>query len=122
MPEYLAPGVYIEEVSTGPRPIEGVSTSTAGFVGETERGPTHPVLVTSWSNYYQWFGGYVDRNPGTPNIFLPYAVRGFFDNGGQPRFRGRVLGPGSVAASGGFGKCLGGAIWGGGRGENLFYR
>ena len=42
MPEYLAPGVYVEEVSTGPRPIEGVSTSTAGFVGETERGPTRP--------------------------------------------------------------------------------
>ena len=42
MPEYLAPGVYVEEVNTGPRPIEGVSTSTAGFVGETERGPTRP--------------------------------------------------------------------------------
>src|SRR6267143_466766 len=68
MPEYLAPGVYIEEVSTGPRPIEGVSTSTSGFVGETERGPTHPVLVTSWQNYYQWFGGKVARTPGTPNI------------------------------------------------------
>ncbi len=42
MPEYLAPGVYVEEVNTGPRPIEGVSTSTAGFVGETERGSTQP--------------------------------------------------------------------------------
>ena len=51
MPEYLAPGVYVEEIHTGPRPIEGVSTSTAGFVGETERGPTRPTLVTSWPDY-----------------------------------------------------------------------
>lgn len=69
MPEYLAPGVYIEEIQTGPRPIEGVSTSTAGFVGETERGPTNPILVTSWQSYYRWFGDYVDRRPGNPNIF-----------------------------------------------------
>ena len=48
MPEYLAPGVYVEEIQTGPRPIEGVSTSTAGFVGETERGPSQPRQVTSW--------------------------------------------------------------------------
>ena len=47
MPEYLSPGVYVEEVATGPRPIEGVSTSTAGFVGRTERGPTQPRLVAS---------------------------------------------------------------------------
>ena len=40
MPEYLAPGVYIEEIERGPKPIEGVATSTAAFLGETERGPT----------------------------------------------------------------------------------
>ena len=39
MPEYLAPGVYVEEIEMGGKPIEGVSTSTAGFLGETERGP-----------------------------------------------------------------------------------
>ena len=39
MPEYLTPGVYIEEFEIGARPIEGVSTSTAGFLGQTERGP-----------------------------------------------------------------------------------
>ena len=38
MPEYLSPGVYIEEIDNGPRPIQGVGTSTAGFVGRTERG------------------------------------------------------------------------------------
>jgi phage tail sheath protein FI len=42
MPEYLSPGVYIEEFEIGARPIEGVSTSTAGFLGETERGPEKP--------------------------------------------------------------------------------
>ena len=51
MPEYLAPGVYTEEVSTGPVPIAGVSTSTTGFVGPTPRGPTHPRLVTSWLDF-----------------------------------------------------------------------
>src|SRR5260370_13007834 len=99
MPEYLAPGVYIEEVSTGPRPIEGVSTSTAGFVGETERGPTHPVLVTSCSNYYQWFGGSVRPNPGTPNLFLSSAVRGFVANGGHTVFDAAFTAPAPVASS-----------------------
>jgi hypothetical protein len=120
MPEYLAPGVYIEEVLTGPRPIEGVSTSTAGFVGETERGPTHPVLITSWQNFNQWFGGYIDRVPTTPNVFLPYAVRGFFDNGGQRVFVARVTGPGSIPASGDLGNCLADAIGEGAWGNNLY--
>ena len=42
MPEYLHPGVYIEEIERGPKPIEGVPTSTAAFIGETERGSTWP--------------------------------------------------------------------------------
>ena len=72
------PGVYVEEIQTGPRPIEGVSTSTTGFVGETERGPTKPRLVTSWPDYTRWFGGYIDRPPfDRANHYLPYAVRGF---------------------------------------------
>jgi Bacteriophage tail sheath protein len=100
MPEYLAPGVYVEEVATGPRPIEGVSTSTAGFVGETERGPTRPRLVTSWQDYYRWYGGYIDRPPADrANCFLPYVVRGFFQNGGQRLFVARVIGDAAVTAS-----------------------
>lgn len=88
MPEYLAPGVYIQEIETGPRPIEGVSTSTAGFVGQTERGPTAPRLITSWDEFVRWYGSYVDRATTatatiTPNKFLPYAVHGFFGNGGN---------------------------------------
>jgi phage tail sheath protein FI len=107
MPEYLAPGVYVEEVQTGPRPIEGVSTSTAGFVGQTERGPTHPTLVTSWQSFYRWFGGYIDRPPNTfQNVFLPYAARGFFDNGGQRLYIARVVGPAAVAASADLGNCV----------------
>jgi hypothetical protein len=95
MAEYLSPGVYVEEVSTGPRPIEGVSTSTAGFVGQTERGPTTPRLVTSWQDYYRWFGGHIALDVS----YLPYAIQGFFDNNGQRAFMARVVGPGAVTAS-----------------------
>ena len=55
MPEYLAPAVYVEEVDTGSKPIEGVSTSTSGFVGVTERGPVGvPTLVTSGREFQRW--------------------------------------------------------------------
>src|SRR5437660_1833102 len=97
MPEYLSPAVYIEEVATGPRPIEGVSTSTAGFVGQTERGPTIPQLVTSWSEYIRWYGSFTGVN----RSYLPYGVKGFFDNGGQRAFIARITGPspGTAACS-----------------------
>ncbi len=95
MPEYLSPGVYVEEVPAGPRPIEGVSTSTAGFVGQTRRGPTAPRLVTSWGDFRSWFGGIIDSS----ESFLPLAARGFFDNGGQRLFVARVTRPGAVVAS-----------------------
>lgn len=100
MAQYLAPGVYVEEVETGPRPIEGVSTSTTGMVGQTERGPTVPRMVTSWEEYNRWFGGYIDRVPGgTDRKYLPYAVRGFFDNNGQRLFIARIVPPGATPAS-----------------------
>lgn len=99
MPEYLSPGVYIEEIAGGPRPIEGVGTSTAGFVGRTERGPTRPRLVTSWGDYLRWFGDLTD----TTVSFMPHAVRGFFENGGRRAFVARVVsddgGNPAVAAS-----------------------
>lgn len=78
MPEYLAPGVFIEEIERGPRPIEGVATSTAAFLGEAERGPTRPRLVTSFNEYRRHFGSAF-----APAKYLPYAVSGFFDNGGR---------------------------------------
>lgn len=97
MPEYLSPGVYVEEVASGPRPIEGVSTSTAGFAGRTERGTLIPQLVTSWAEYVRWYGGFT----GVAASTLPYAVKGFFDNGGQRVFIARITGPnpGTAAAN-----------------------
>jgi phage tail sheath protein FI len=96
MPEYLAPGVYTEEISTGPVPITGVSTSTAGFVGLTERGPTSVRLVTSMRDFERWYGGPVD--PETVS-YLPFAARGFFENGGQRLFVARVTRPNADASS-----------------------
>jgi phage tail sheath protein FI len=93
MPEYLAPAVYVEEVDTGSKPIEGVSTSTAGMIGVTERGPVHvPILVTSNGEYQRWFGQMLD-----PDVFdqrrcyLPHAIEGFFTNGGKRVYVTRVL-------------------------------
>jgi hypothetical protein len=77
MPSYLSPGVYVEEVSAGSRPIEGVGTALSAFVGFTERGPMHePVLVTNWTQYTKTFGSFVD------NAYLPHSVYGYFLNGG----------------------------------------
>jgi phage tail sheath protein FI len=88
MPEYLTPGVYVEEIPSGSKPIEGVSTSTAAFLGATERGPETPYLITSWLEYQRWYGGLQNGYPDTLN--LPYAVQGFFDNGGQRCYVARL--------------------------------
>jgi len=98
MPEYLSPGVYVEEIDTGNKPIEGVATSTAGFVGVAERGPTEPTLVTSFSEYTRTFGRYV------PNFYLARGVEGFFQNGGKRCFVARIVprgtaGPPAVAGA-----------------------
>lgn len=93
MPSYLAPGVYVEEVDTGIPAIEGVSTSITGFVGVTRRGPTSglPVLVTSFMDFQRSFGGYFDFGPSFLGLnYLPYAVEGFFQNGGQLLYLMRV--------------------------------
>lgn len=92
MPEYLAPGVYVEEVDTGPKPIEGVSTSTSGVVGVTERGPANvATLVTGFADYRRQFGGYLDRRTFTGDTwYLPHAVEGFFTNGGKRLYVTRV--------------------------------
>ncbi|TDF38587.1 phage tail sheath protein [Alteromonadaceae bacterium M269] len=94
MPEYLAPGVYVEEVSSGNKPIEGVSTSTAGMVGVTARGPVNvPTLVTSLGGFNRVFGGKLDYNLYTNNLdALPYAAEGFFNNGGSRVYVTRIVG------------------------------
>jgi len=119
MPEYVAPGVSVEEINRGPQPIEGVSTTTAGFIGETERGSTTPTLVTSWRDYERRFGDYIDRQTAQPHLFLPYAARGFFDNGGQRLFVARVVGPDAVSATADIGNCTVQAIGPGDWGNNV---
>jgi hypothetical protein len=85
--DYFAPGVYVEEVDRGSRPIEGISMSVAGFIGFTEdiRGGAElfkPMLVTSWNQYLEYFGkqgsdGFTDFD-----AYLPFSVYGWFLNGG----------------------------------------
>src|SRR4051794_5920950 len=93
MPEYLAPGVYVEEIDTGSKPIEGVSTSTSGMAGITERGPVNTTtLVTGFADYRRQFGGFLKRRLFTgANWLLPHAVDGFFTNGGKRLYLVRVL-------------------------------
>ena len=100
MPEYLAPGVYVEEVPSGNKPIEGVSTSTAGMVGVTARGPVNdPMLVTSFADFTRKFGGYLDHRIFTDGRdLLPYAAEGFFTNGGQRLYVTRVVGESAAFA------------------------
>jgi len=101
MPEYLSPGVYVEEVEIGAKPIEGVSTSTAGFVGVAQRGPLNkPTLVTSFGEYRRRFGGYLDKNRFKDVWYLPYAVQGFFENGGKRVFITRVAGKSAKSSEG----------------------
>ncbi|MFQ5409138.1 MAG: phage tail sheath family protein [Anaerolineales bacterium] len=91
MPEYLSPGVYVEEVDRGPKPIEGVGTAMAVFVGFTEKAQINrrvdgevvtedlfakPQLVTNWSQYVERYGDFVD------GAYLPLSVYGYFQNGG----------------------------------------
>src|SRR5260221_9327070 len=112
MPEYLHPGVYIEEIERGPRPIEGVPTSTSAFLGETERGPLTPTLVTSYKDYDRWFGGVFDKS-----CYMPNAAAGFFENGGTRLYVARITRPGGTPASkdigGGFrADAVGARPWG----------
>ncbi len=75
---YLTPGVYVEEKSSGEKPIAGVGTGTGGFVGVTEKGPMgKATLITSATQYASIFGGYVS------GWATPYAVEQFFKEGGS---------------------------------------
>ncbi|MCH5200004.1 MAG: phage tail sheath subtilisin-like domain-containing protein [Oscillospiraceae bacterium] len=92
MPEYLSPGVYVEEYESGSVPMEGVGTSTAGFVGFAEKGTVigKPQLVTSFSDYLRIYGGYLSETKFGEKRYLPYAVEHFFINGGSRAFVMRV--------------------------------
>src|SRR6202011_2906999 len=85
MPNYLSPGVYVEEVEAGSRPIEGVGTATAAFVGLAEKGPANaPTLVTNWSQFAQTFGGFIKGS------YLAHSVYGYFLNGGGSAYVVRI--------------------------------
>lgn len=98
MAEYLHPGVYIEETSYRAKSIEGVATSTTGFVGQCAYGPTQglPTLVTSFEEFQRTFGGIGDLelSDRTTN-YMAHAVRAYFDNGGRRLYISRVFRPAS---------------------------
>ena len=93
MAEYLSPGVYVEEYDNSPRGIEGVGTSTAGFVGLAEKGPTigAPSLVTSFKNFTKQFGGFLSEFTHGEYRYLANSVEQFFANGGTRCFVSRVV-------------------------------
>ncbi len=92
MAEYLSPGVYVEEFDSSAVPMEGVSTSTAGFIGMAEKGAVvgTPTFVSSFAEYTRQFGGFLAENTHGANRFLPYAVEQFFANGGSRCYVMRV--------------------------------
>lgn len=97
MPEYLAPGVFVEETSFRQKTIEGVSTSTTGFVGSTRFGPVagEPELLTSFSDFERIYGGidrlrFEDIGVATHN-YLAHAVRAYFEEGGRRLYVSRVF-------------------------------
>jgi len=111
MPEYLAPGVYVEETSFRAKSIEGVGTSTTAFVGPARKGPFRattdaqevPEMLTSFGDFERIYGGISDLSlsggsPGTN--YLAHAVRAFFNEGGSRLYVSRVVGAGAAAASG----------------------
>jgi phage tail sheath protein FI len=106
MPEYLAPGVYVEEVSFRSKSIEGVPTSTTGFAGMTRYGPVRypdgpsscePRLVTSFTEFESVYGGLTVLH--APTLaderlsFVAHAARAFFMNGGTRLYISRVFAP-----------------------------
>lgn len=105
MAEYLSPGVYVEEFESTPRAIEGVGTSTAGFVGMAVKGPTigAPSLCTSFADYQRQFGGYLSEYSHGPYRFLPGSVEQFFANGGTRCYVARVMPENAKVAEGGEG-------------------
>jgi len=93
MAEYLTPGVYVEEFDSGSVPMEGVSTSTTGFIGLAEKGPVGglPVLITNFGDFTRTFGGFLPENKFGEYRYLAYAVNHYFVNGGSRCYVTRVV-------------------------------
>ena len=101
MAEYFSPGVYVEEYDNSPRSIEGVGTSTAGFVGMAEKGPVSgiPQLVTSFKSFRQQFGGFLSEFKYGEYRYLANSVEQFFNNGGTRCYVMRVAPQDALPAS-----------------------
>jgi phage tail sheath protein FI len=92
MPNYLSPGVYIEEKEAGSRPIEGVGTAVAAFVGLASKGPVNqPTLVSNWSQFTSNFGDFLEGS------YLAHSVYAYFQNGGGNCYVVRIGGDGAAA-------------------------
>jgi phage tail sheath protein FI len=95
------PGIYIQEFTPG-APIQGVSTSTAAFIGTATSGPINqPTKISSWDDFQTIFGGFIDEAPNTPitsRSWLAPAVYGFFQNQGTTCYIVRA-GTGVMASS-----------------------
>ncbi len=93
MPTYLHPGVYVEEIPSGSKPIEGVGTSTAAFIGYTTKGPIgEPKLILKWDDYVNQYGGVRKMDPATQKEGDPMglSVSAFFQNGGGKAYIVRI--------------------------------
>jgi phage tail sheath protein FI len=86
MPTYLTPGVYVEEVSGGKKPIEGVGTAVAAFVGLAPGGPVNVAMqVSNWSQFVRIYGDTEnpDNGPFMDGAYLAHSIYGYFQNGGS---------------------------------------
>lgn len=94
MAQVTYPGVYVEEVPSGVRPITAASTSIAAFIGIAERGPVgEAVKIFNFTEYQNRYGGFI------PNSFLSHAVYQFFNNGGTQCYTVRVAGANAAKAN-----------------------
>ncbi|AQR73143.1 phage tail sheath subtilisin-like domain-containing protein [Sphingomonas sp. LM7] len=110
MPEYLAPGVFVEEVSFRAKSIEGVSTTTTGFVGATRYGPVdiEPEIVTSLVEFERAYGGKAKlefSDGGESDNYMWNAVRAFFEEGGKRAYVARAFTPVTNAALDGYSRA-----------------
>src|SRR4051812_40318720 len=93
MPTLTYPGVYVQEVSSGVRPISIASTSTAAFVGLAEMGPDQPTRVTNWTEFQRYYGTFIRDG------YLANSVFQFFNNGGRQCYIVRVTRSDAALAS-----------------------
>src|SRR4051794_22168732 len=93
MPTLSYPGVYVEEVSSGLRPLAAASTSTAAFVGLAEMGPTEATRISNWTEFQRLYGSYYSDS------YLPQSVFQYFNNGGRQCYVVRVTRSDAVTAS-----------------------